>query len=266
MIVFTRTLRDRQRSSLWWAAALFGFMLFSVAFYPTVKGQADIDEIVQDLPASVQALFGIQDGVSIGSAAGYLQARLFSSLYPAILVAFAITAGASAVGSAEEEGAMELLLSNPIARHRAAIERFAAMAAILAALTAGSGVVLAIAGAPVGLFDGVSAAGVSSAIAGAGALALLHGAIAASVGAWTGRRGPALGIASGVALAGYLGFGLMSSAGLPLLIEAASPWYWYLHENMAIHGANFESWLPALVISLAIAAVGVAKFSRRDLR
>ena len=265
MTVLRRSLADRKVSSLWWALGIAGMILASVALYPSVKG-SDVDEIVQDLPPAVQAMFGIEGGVSLGSAPGYLQARLFSSVLPVLFLILAVSVGAAAIGGAEEDGAIELLLSNPITRTRVAVERYLSLVAVMAAFDLLAMVGVLAMAPPVGALDDVSIGGLFAATGGAGALALLHGSIAFAVGAATGRRSPAIAGASAIAAAGYLAHGLLSAIDLPTAVRALTPWYWALHENMLVEGPNIESWLPALVLSLVVAGFGVAVFQRRDLR
>ncbi|MGH2744011.1 MAG: ABC transporter permease subunit, partial [Thermoleophilaceae bacterium] len=126
MTVAVRMLRDRVRSTGWWLAGLLALVAFTVALYPSVKDQAEIEDLMRNLPDAFRAMIGYDAAVPLTSPAGYLQARMFSTVAPLLLVVFGIGAGAQAIGGLEESGRLEPLLANPVTRTRVAIERYAA--------------------------------------------------------------------------------------------------------------------------------------------
>ncbi|MCC7000497.1 MAG: hypothetical protein IT370_38215, partial [Deltaproteobacteria bacterium] len=56
MTVLRYFLRDRRKSAFWWALGFFALAAFTCAFYPSIKGQQDLDQVVKDLPPAVQAM------------------------------------------------------------------------------------------------------------------------------------------------------------------------------------------------------------------
>ena len=92
------------------------------------RDDRSLDRVVEHLPASMRALIGTQASIPLSSAAGYLQARLFSTTLPILLLVYAIGLGAAAIGGAEEDGTLQLVVTAPITRKRVAYERFAASA------------------------------------------------------------------------------------------------------------------------------------------
>ena len=266
MIVFSRAVRDRRRSLLGWTVGIVGLILFTVALYPTIESNADFEKVAEQLPPAMRAMFGFDDAVPLTSAPGYLQTRLFSSLLSLLLLVFAIGAGARAIGGSEEDGTLELLLMNPVTRRHVVVASYWAVVALVAALTAVSFVAILVLALPFGALDDVSLPGLAAASAGAGLLALLHGTIAFTIGAITGRRGIALAIATAVAVSGYLVHGLIGSTDALDPIRFAVPWHWYLGRNMLAQGIAVEALLvpPLLCVLLAVAAFRA--FDRRDLR
>ena len=95
MSVFARLLADRRHGALWWAVGMATGVAAIVGLWPSVRGNNDIERVVEDLPASIRALIGSQEGIPLSSAPGYLQARLFSTILPILLLAY----GISLVGS-----------------------------------------------------------------------------------------------------------------------------------------------------------------------
>ena len=66
------------------------YVLLILAFYPTVKDDSGVSEILQRLPDSLRTLFG----EDLSSPAGYVRGRLFS-LMPLLLSVFAGLTGAA---------------------------------------------------------------------------------------------------------------------------------------------------------------------------
>jgi len=266
VIVAARLLRDRRRSLLWWAVGLVALVAFTVALYPSIKGQASFDQLMADLPNSVKVLVGYQADVPLTSPAGYLHGRLFALLAPVVILVFSIGTGAQVIGGSEEAGTLEPLLANPVSRQRVAVERYLAVVVMLTALVGVFTVALITLAAPVDALAGVSNTGLLGVCAGIFGLALLHGTLAFAVGAATGRRGPAVAGATTLAVAGYLAHGLLTLTESLRPWRFLSPWQWYLERNMLAEGAEPAAIVIPVALSAVLFAVGWAAFRRRDLR
>lgn len=266
MTLFARLLADRRRDALWWAVGMATGVAAIVGLWPSVRGNADIEQMVEDLPVTVRALIGSQEGIPLSSAPGYLQARLFSTILPVVLLAFGISLGARTIGAAEEDGTLQLVVTAPVTRRRVAAERLAASALLLVGLAV-VGLVTAVGlGALVGIFPDVSVGRMVVATVAVTELAFLHLALAAAVGAVTGRRGPAVGVASAVAVGGYLVYGLAASAEPVRPVRVASPWWWLLDRNLLVQEPTFLALGLPVALSVAALLVGLAVLERRDLR
>ena len=266
MIVAARMLRDRRRSLLWWAVGIVTLVLFTVALYPSLKGEESLNEVVDQMPEALRSMFGIDEAIPLTSAPGYLQGRLFGSLLPLILIVFGIGLGARAIAGTEQEGTLELLLANPVTRRTVVVQRYVAVVAMLAALVVIFAVSLVVLGAPFGALEDVPLTGLAGAVAGVFGIALLHATVAFGVGAATGRRAWALSSATVVAVAGYLFQGLLGLTDALRPIRFVLPWHWYLGRNMLAQGVAPDPIVVPLVLSAAIFAGGAAAFLRRDLR
>jgi len=266
MIAFQRLIADRRRGGIGWGVGMVFGVASTVALWPALRDSGEIDELVQDLPASMRALIGVQEGIPLVSAPGYLQARLFSTLLPVLVLVYGIGLGARAIGGAEEDGTLELAVTAPVTRRRLALERLAASVALTLCLTV-VGMLTAVAvGAAVGIFDGLSATRVCVAASAVWTLGLLHLAVAFAVGAAVGRRGPAVTAASAIAVGGYMLHGLAASAPALRGLRVLSPWWWFLDRNLLVHDPTFLAMGLPLLIALALAIGGVVSFERRDLR
>jgi ABC-2 type transport system permease protein len=266
MTVMRRFITDRWRTDGWWALGIIVMVIINLAFFPGIKGQADLDKTFADLPDALKAMVGIQQGISIGSAAGYMQAQVFASVAPILLLVLAIAVGSGALGGAEEDGSLEFLLSYPIKRTSLVIDRFLAVAAILALHT----VILVAAIFAIcpmfGALDGVDLPGLAVACIGCGTLAMLHASIAFTAGAWFGRRTPATAIASAIAAGGYILLGLFSAINAPEPVRYLTPWYWFLKDNLMIAGPNWVAFVPALALSAVIGLAAIPVLANRDMR
>jgi ABC-2 type transport system permease protein len=266
VIVARRFARDRSRSTSGWALGMVGVVLIMVMFWPSIRGNTDFDTLIKDLPEAMKALIGAQAGISLGTPAGYLNARLLATTLPILLLVFGVGLGAAAIAGAEEAGTLELLLINPVSRRRVAAERALVLVVLLAGLAVVAVVALVAIGSPVGLLDGLVAGRVVAAFAAVLLLGLFHAALAFALGAATGRRGLSVAAASAVAVAGYLVEGLLAAAGGFDAIRAMSPWHVVLAGNLLANGVPVVNALVFAVLSFALLLGGVEVFSRRDLR
>lgn len=267
MTVVARLVRDRARPLVWWSAGVIGLVLFTVAFYPSVADQASsVEQLMDGLPEPMRVMAGLQEGIPLTSPAGYLHARLFATLGVIVVLVFAVGGGARAIGWLEESGQLEPLLANPVTRQRLAAERYAATVGLLTALVVVFAAAVALLAWPFGALDGVSGAGLAGACVALFGLALLHGTLAFAVGAVTGRRGPAVAVATAVAVAGYLVYSIAALAEAARPLRYLTPWQPYLATNMLADGPRLAPIAIPLVASAVLFGLGVVVFARRDLR
>ena len=239
---------------------------FTVALWPSVRGQQQYEDLLRELPDAVRALVGAQGDIPFTSPAGYLQSRVFATVLPVLLLVFGIELGTKAVAAAEEDGTLEPVLAQPVTRARLLAERYAAMVALVLGLAAVSTVALIVMGLPAGVLDGVSIGRLTLATAAAGGLGLVHATVAFAAGCAFGRRTLASAIATTIAVSGYLLHGLTSVIDVAGPVRMLSPWHWYLEQNLLADTAGFSALVLPLVVSTALVVAGRARFARRDLR
>lgn len=266
MTILHRLLLDRRQAALWWAIGTALGVAAIVALWPSVEGNTDIEKVVDDLPASMRAIIGTQTDIPISSAAGYLQARLFSTLLPILLVIYGISLGARTIGAPEEDGTLQLVVTGPVTRRRIAAERFTASALLLLAIATVALLTSMALGAIVGLLSDIPPGRLVLSTVAVTEIAFLHFAIAAGVGAATGRRGPATAAAGAVALGGYLLHGLAASAEALQPARLLSPWWWLLDRNLLVQDPTLLALGLPLVLSILPLAIGLVRFEHRDLR
>jgi ABC-2 type transport system permease protein len=261
--VLVETGRARARSTLWWSLGLAAVVALTVAFYPSVRGDASLNDYVENLPDSVRALF-VGGELDITSAAGYLNSQIFALVAPLILLVFAIGHGSGAVAGEEERGTLDLLLAQPLRRRDYVVQRFGAMTMLLVVLSLVLLVTTALGALPVDLhigFDKLAAASVS-----VGLLALLFGALALAVGAARPGRSSAIGVSAGVAVFAWLFDGLSHTVGSLEGWRPVSPFYWALGKNALRDGAQWTAWAVLLAATAVLVVVAAIGLERRDAR
>jgi ABC-2 type transport system permease protein len=265
LIIAARFLRDRRRSLGWWTLGMIGLVFTSAVFYPAIKKQPSLDDLMKNLPQSLKAFVGEQAGVSFSSPAGYLHGRMFTILIPVLLLVFAIGLGARAVAGSEEDGSLEMMLANPVSRERAVVERFVGVASLVGALGMATFVALLALSAPFGLLQGISLVRLGAATLAVTSLAMLHASIAFVAGSLRPGRSRATATAAAVAVAGYIVFGLVNSHVIAWS-RFVDPWWWYLSRNILVGGLPPEAVVVPLALTVLFAAASVRAFSRRDVR
>jgi ABC-2 type transport system permease protein len=262
--VFTKTLHDLRRSFAWWSVGLVGLVAMMVAVYPTVRDNPSLNRLVQDYPEALKAFIAFGGSLDYVSGAGYLGSELFSFMIPLLFLVAAIGNGAGSLAGEEERGTLEFLLAQPVTRTRVATQKLAAMVVEVAAL----GLVLWLSlwvGARATTM-GISAARLGAAVVSAGVLALVFGSIAFLVGAATGRRTLAIGLATAGAVAAYLVNSLATLVHGLRPLQRVSPFYHYTVGDPLRHGIAVGHLLLLCSVAIAAAGLGLLAFARRDVR
>jgi len=265
-VIARRLLTARRRSLLWWSVAFVSFIEINLVFYPSVKGQDDFDQMMEQMPESLRVLAGVTENTSITSPIGYLQGQVFAMWFPLLLVIFGVGLAANAVAGAEQAGTLEYLLTQPVRRIEVALGRFGALTVLMTVLAAIGTASLLITNPLVGLDEGIAVVNLLAACVEGLLLALVFASLAFAVGAATGRKAEALAVAGALAAAAFLlnGFGdLIDVLGT---LRVVSPWHWYVGSDPLVNGFTLFATVPALVTSAALVAFGVWAFERRDLR
>ena len=266
MTLARRFVLDRRRSFVWWAVGMAVMVAFTVSLWPTIRGEQQFEDLIEELPEGLRALIGSGEGIPFTSAPGYLHSRLFSTLFPLLLLVFGIGLGARAIGGSEEDGSLELLLAHPVTRARLAAERYGALVALVGGLTLAGLLALLVSAPFVGLLDGVPLPRLLLAGVALLGLGLFHASLAFAAGCAFGRRGPALAVAGAVAVASYLLQSLIAATDALDVARFVSPWHWYLDRNLLAQDATLAATLLPLALAVVLAAAGGWLFLRRDLR
>ena len=213
------------------------------------------------VPKSVSNLLG---GGDYGTITGWFRSEIASIYGPLVIGALAITGASATTAGEEEDRIMGLVLAHPIRRPRLIAAKAAAIAVV----------VLVIAFATwIGLIVGVAVGGGGITLAHMTALAVqlaffgfATGAVAIALGAGTGRRSLATGVAAAVGIVGWL---INSFA--PLVnglgwLKYLSLFYYYAAHDPLSNGVWLVGVIVLGAVTAALLVIAVIAIDRRDLR
>ncbi len=251
------TLRLRLAGAVSAAIGLIAVMAAVGALFPSIGHS--IGRL--DVPKSVSNLLG---GADYATITGWFRSEIAAIYGPLVVAGLAITGAAAVTAGEEEDRITALVLAYPIRRSRLILAKAAAIAAVVLILAFATWI---------GLIVGVAIAGGGITVGNMTALALqlalfgfVSGALAIAIAAGTGRRSLATGVATAVAVLGWLinSFAPLVS-GLGWLKYLSLFYYYAGHDPLSRGvGASDAIVLAGLtVVLLAIAALGI---ERRDLR
>lgn len=247
----------RQRRSLaLWSLAVAAVSAMYVSFYPSIGG-AEMESLIEDLPEGLVTALGYD---RIGTPGGYLTSTVYGLLGPVLLLVFAIATGARLIAGDEEDGTLEL--TAPVSRRELYAQRLLALVVdvllLVAVLTLVTWTIVA------ALDIEVSFMNILAGSTGLLLLVLGLGTLAFSVGAVTGRRTVAVGVAAGAAVLAFIlnAIGPTIDAGW---MTAVSPFSWFLGNEPLTNGFDLSGLALLAAVPIVAAVVGVLAFARRDL-
>jgi ABC-2 type transport system permease protein len=260
--LLAKLLRDQRRALVGWGIGLALVALMYASVYPSIVASAeDLRSYIEKLPEAFQNLIGGQDYTSPG---GYLRSEFFSMMGPILFLVFAIGAGSRALAGEEEARTLDLLLSTSFRRRDLVWSKAAAIATTSFALGAVSFVAIAAFGPLFALT--VPLVDLAAACAMLVLLALSFAGMSFAVGAITGSRAMANGLAGAVAVVAFILNALGPSVAWLRPLRPASPMRWYMEPDPLATGLSAVSVLVLVAIAVAGFAAAWVGFERRDLR
>lgn len=248
--------RDARGQAIGAGAAALSFVLLDVLLYPSFSEAIKSFEY----PSAIQGMLG--EAGSIASPAGFMTAQFFN-VTPLIFVTVAILAGTGATAGEEAAGTIDLLLSQPLTRRRFFLSKWAgiSVALFLATAVAIPGFVFARWVVDMDL----SNARFIAAEANVMLLESVFLALALLAGVLCPTRSSAVVVTVTVMVACYLLLTLGALSDFFDVAQRISPFYWASAPHVLLGGFD---WLRATALaatSLALIALGLWRFERRDL-
>lgn len=252
-------LRLRRRSLYGYALGLGVYVLVIVALYPSFENDTSLDQLTAN-GSTLAALFGATG--SLTTPDGWLGANVFANFGPLILLVLGIGYGASCLAGQDEDGTLGLVVTLPVSRRRVVLQKAAAL--VVLSVCAGAATLAA---AFVGrAFDlTVAPSALIGVTAGMVLLGIDFGLVAMWIGAATGSRGMALGVASALAAASYLVSSLAPVVSGMRPARYASLFFYAVGDGQLRTGLPV-AWAGVLVGVAVVAGVGsVLAFDRLDV-
>lgn len=265
--VFAKTLRDSRRATLIVGGAI-GLLTIVVAAgiisqFSTPASRAEIGNIVDAVPPILRGLAG--KPVNVGTLGGYLQYK-YGGFFPLVIGLWSILALSGTLAAESTRGSLDIVAAAPISRRRIALEKVAGHVLMMTIAMLVVGAATAIAGSAFATLPGdeISAAAAFSYAAWLGLMALVAGAVAFALAPFVGRGGAA-GIAGAIMLGGFLLNGYQEA--IPQLAPAANlTWFAWTGNHIPLGGRyDWPSIALVAIVTIALLAVGVEAFARRDL-
>jgi ABC-2 type transport system permease protein len=264
--VFGKTIRDSRRATI--AVALFiGVLLVIVAQaiaseFSTAAARQEIGSLVNAVPPILQGLAGRP--VNVEALGGYIQYK-YGGFFPLVTALWSILALSATLAAETRRGSMEILAASPVTRRRIAIEKVAGHVVMLTLAM----VFVFVATAAAGGFgtlpgDEIPVQAAFGFAAWLWLTALVAGSLAFALAPFVGR-GSAAGIAGAVMFAGFLLNGYQTA--IPELAPFANlTWFGWTTNHLPLAGVyDWPSLLLVAVVTVALLAIGVEAFVRRDI-
>jgi ABC-2 type transport system permease protein len=257
--ITTLDLSFRRKSIIGYTLGMAVYVLIVVALYPAFKDSTDLDSLTSSSPG-VAALFGISG--SLTSSTGWLSANVYANFFPLIVLLLTIGYGAACLAGQEKDGHLELVLSLPFSRRRVVVQKVSALlvqASVLCLVT----FLAVLAGDWFELT--FSATRVATATLGVLLLGLDFGLLTLAIGAATGNRPLAIGVASAVAATSYLVSSMAPVVSWLDPVKYVSLFYWAVGDNQLEDGLSLGAFAVLLGVGSVLAVVATRLFEAHDL-
>ena len=254
------TARRRRLALLTWGGGLGALAAVVIAVFPSFRGNAQLDQLLDSYPDALKEAFGISEGW-FSSVESYLAGEMFNLLAPLAVCFFAIHALAVAVSATGSRPVLETLLTAPIQRRHYLTGVLIGVLGVLAGVLLVLAVVMLVTSWLFGA--GLAVDSTIAAVVTLWALAAFAGGAAAFLAGASGHSGIVNGGAFGFMVGAYfvevLG-GLSDTVGV---VDGLSPFHYY--GTAIIDGVDPVACLGLVAAGALLAAAGCALLERRDI-
>jgi ABC-2 type transport system permease protein len=260
-VITAQTISGRRRALVGWTIGIACNVAVMLAFYPTVRNRPEFRDLVNKYPKELLAFIG--GSADITSPTGYLRIELFSLMVPLLFMIVAISTASSILAGEEQEGTLALVLARPVSRRRVLLEKALALLCPLLVLGVILFGLLAVVGSAAGVH--VALSNLAAATLAVVQLALVFGIVALAIGAATGSKSTATGVASALAVAAYL---VEALAGLVDWLRSGrrlSPVSQTIGLDPLRTGFHPLNSMTLLIVTALVLWLGSVLFDRRDL-
>ncbi len=262
--IFWLTLRHRWRFTLLWGIGLALIGWVTMAAIPNMESLTRLTEAIANMPPVMLQMLGVDDVTQLAGPESFLASAYFARAI-ILMAVFGVVVGLMVSSGEEADGILDVVLSWPLPRWRLQLERFLAFALI--------GVIV-VTFSWIGLWVGlrgtelvIDEARMVDNFIGLVPLTLTLIAIAMFCGAAFNSRGLAIGVASGVVMAGYIVSFLGGSTEGSFLntLSPLSPFHYYNPNAITREGLNYGEMGLLLAVTVVLVGLSLWLFQRRDV-
>ena len=262
--IYGKTVRDSRLAFIIAAGVLVGMMLAAGAamqdVFPTAQSRAEVDKLIDSIPASMSGLFG--NPVKVGTLPGVVNWK-YGPFFALGAGLWSILALSSTLAGEARRGSLDFVAAAPFGKRRIALEKLTAhltmmglSMAILAVAAWGAAEVFGDAA----LGDAIPPEAAIGFALWVGLLALFHGGLAFALAPLLGRAGAA-GVAGAALLVGWVSNGYAALD----VIATFSPFHWTAGQAAIVGVYDWPSLVLTAIVAAVLLALGVELFARRDL-
>lgn len=253
-------LRLRRRSALAYGLGMAAYALLIVALYPSFRHDTSLSQLTSSNP-TLGALFGATG--SLTSPDGWMNANLYANFMPLFALFMTVGYGAAAIAGQDEDGTLGGIASQPLTRGRLLSQKIAALAALALPVP-----VVTLTAALIGRGFDVDLP-VSALLQTTLLVALMafdFGLLALAIGAWTGRRGTALGVTVTLAALAYVISSLAPVVQWVHTVRYLSPFYWSVGADQLRDGGDLSGACLLVLLAVALGPLTHVGFRHLDIR
>lgn len=259
--IFLKTLRDKQKTFLWWTIGILFLSIWYNIMYKTIEGVglSGMNKMMES-----EFMQGFLGGVyDLSTPEGWLSTELLPLLGPIIFIVFGVSFASSEITGEEKEGTLNLLLSGPISRSRFFLQKFFAMTVDISGLGGVFWISNIIGTSAAGMkLSYLSLAEVSFSLV---FLGLTFGSLVLALGGLTSKRGIGIGSASTIAVVSYLLNSMSQIVEELKPLRPASVFHYYDGAEVLKNGINFADIGILLGGILVLLTIGLYGFQYRDI-
>lgn len=255
--VYSKTLYQKRFMIFGWFVGVTFVTFLTMSVYNSFSG-GEIGESLQNLPPALQKLAG--DVSSFKTIGGYISQQIFALRVPLLLTILSIAVLVGVSAGEEERGLVETQLTLPISRVKLLLQKLAAALTVIALASLG-----ALLGVELGLLavhQSYSLLDVLPKLINCALVAMDYGLVGFAVAAITGKRGLALGTASGLAFLSFLINSMASSVKLFETLDRVTLFHYYTTKG----SYNWDNLALLSAIALILIIVSTLAFRHRDIR
>jgi ABC-2 type transport system permease protein len=255
--IYSKTLYQKRYMICGWFIGVTAMTLLTMSVYNSFSDGAIADSL-KELPPAMQKLVGDMD--SFKTIGGYISQQIFALRVPLLLTILSIAVLVSVSAGDEEKGLVETQLTLPIGRTQLLLQKMAA--AITVIVLASLGALLGVQSGLLLVNQSYSLLNVMPHLLNCLLVSVCYGLVGFTVASVTGKRGLALGAASGLAFASFLVNSMAASVSYMADIDKFTLFHYYAIKG----GYNWGNISLLVAIALVLIVISTVAFRGRDIR